>query len=200
MDGWLRSGDLGHIDDDGYLYVEDRVKDMILRAGENVYSAEVEAAIYEHPAVYEAAVFGLPDERLGEVVACAVMLKPGIDLSEDELRVSSADATGELQGPDPRRLHRRAAAAQRRGQVLEARDAGDLLPLSRRDRRARVLGDVHRRRGRPVRTTRAWSVVPCTSWWSSPPASSTVKRMRTVWILSPLSRRRTSLVTPSSTG
>jgi len=84
--GWLRSGDIGHIDDDGYLYVEDRVKDMILRAGENVYSAEVEAAIYEHPAVYEAAVFGLPDERLGEVVACVVMLKPGQHLSDDELR------------------------------------------------------------------------------------------------------------------
>ncbi len=87
VDGWLRSGDLGHIDEDGYLYVEDRMKDMILRAGENVYSAEVEAAIYEHPAVYEAAVFGLPDERLGEVVACVVMLKPGQHLSEDELRV-----------------------------------------------------------------------------------------------------------------
>jgi len=84
--GWLRTGDLGHIDDDGYLYVEDRVKDMIIRAGENVYSTEVEAAIYEHPAVYEAAVFGLPDERLGEVVASAVYLKPGQHLTEDELR------------------------------------------------------------------------------------------------------------------
>jgi long-chain acyl-CoA synthetase len=87
VDGWLRSGDLGHIDEDGYLFVADRVKDMILRAGENVYSAEVEAAIYEHPAVYEAAVFGLPDERLGEVVACVVVLKPGQDLGEDELRL-----------------------------------------------------------------------------------------------------------------
>ena len=58
---------------------------MILRAGENVYSAEVEAAIYEHPAVFEAAVFGVPDERLGEVVACAVVLRQGDDLSEDEL-------------------------------------------------------------------------------------------------------------------
>jgi long-chain acyl-CoA synthetase len=85
--GWLRSGDLGHIDADGYLYVEDRVKDMILRAGENVYSAEVEAAIYELPAVYEAAVFGLPDERLGEVVAAVVMVKAGQHLTEDELRV-----------------------------------------------------------------------------------------------------------------
>jgi long-chain acyl-CoA synthetase len=86
VDGWLRTGDLGRIDDDGYLYVEDRLKDMILRAGENVYSAEVEAAIYEMPEVYEAAVFGLPDERLGEEVACVVMLKPGRTLHEDQLR------------------------------------------------------------------------------------------------------------------
>jgi long-chain acyl-CoA synthetase len=86
VDGWLRTGDLGRIDDDGYLYIEDRVKDMILRAGENVYSAEVEAVIYELPEVYEAAVFGLSHERLGEEVACAVMLKPGASLDEDELR------------------------------------------------------------------------------------------------------------------
>jgi long-chain acyl-CoA synthetase len=86
VDGWLRTGDLGRIDDEGYLYVEDRVKDMILRAGENVYSAEVEAAIYELPEVYEAAVFGVANERLGEEVACVVMLKPHVHLSEDELR------------------------------------------------------------------------------------------------------------------
>jgi long-chain acyl-CoA synthetase len=85
VDGWMRTGDLGRIDDEGFLYVEDRLKDMILRAGENVYSAEVESAIYEHPAVYEAAVFGLPHERLGEEVAVAVMLKPGMMLSEGEL-------------------------------------------------------------------------------------------------------------------
>jgi long-chain acyl-CoA synthetase len=84
--GWLRTGDLGRIDDEGYLYVEDRLKDMILRAGENVYSAEVEAAIYEMPEVYEAAVFGLPHERLGEEVACVVMLKPDKALDEDQLR------------------------------------------------------------------------------------------------------------------
>ena len=69
VDGWLRSGDIGRIDDEGFVYVEDRAKDMVLRAGENVYCAEVEAAIYEHPAVYEAAVFGVPHERLGEEVA-----------------------------------------------------------------------------------------------------------------------------------
>jgi len=86
VDGWMRTGDLGRIDDEGFLYVEDRLKDMILRAGENVYSAEVEAAIYELAAVYEAAVFGIPDERLGEEVACVVMLKQGMSLSADQLR------------------------------------------------------------------------------------------------------------------
>ena len=86
VDGWLRTGDLGHVSEEGFLYVEDRLKDMILRAGENVYSAEVESAIYEHPSVYEAAVFGLAHERLGEEVAAAVMVRPGATLDEEELR------------------------------------------------------------------------------------------------------------------
>jgi long-chain acyl-CoA synthetase len=86
VDGWLRTGDLGRISDGNYLYIEDRAKDMILRAGENVYSAQVESAIYEHLAVYEAAVFGLPDERLGEEVAAVVMVREGMDLTLEELR------------------------------------------------------------------------------------------------------------------
>ena len=85
VDGWLRSGDIGRIDDEGFVYVEDRAKDMVLRAGENVYSAEVEAAIYEHPAVHEAAVFGLPHERLGEEVAAVVLPKAGQPLTAQEL-------------------------------------------------------------------------------------------------------------------
>ncbi len=86
VDGWLRSGDLGRLDDEGFLYIEDRAKDMILRAGENVYCAEVEAAIYEHPAVYEAAVFGVPHERLGEEVAAVILTRDGMELTEHELQ------------------------------------------------------------------------------------------------------------------
>jgi long-chain acyl-CoA synthetase len=86
VEGWLCSGDLGRIDEDGFLYIEDRAKDMVLRAGENVYSAEVETAIYEHPGVYEAAVFGVPHERLGEEVACVVHPKAGAGLTADDLR------------------------------------------------------------------------------------------------------------------
>jgi long-chain acyl-CoA synthetase len=86
VDGWLRTGDLGRIDEEGFVYIEDRAKDMILRGGENVYCAEVEAAIYEHPAVYEAAVFGLPHERLGEEVAVAVVPRPGETIDPEELQ------------------------------------------------------------------------------------------------------------------
>ncbi len=86
VDGWLRSGDIGRIDEEGFVYVSDRAKDMVLRGGENIYCAEVEAAIYEHPAVYEAAVYGLPDERLGEELACHVMIKQGETLTIEDLQ------------------------------------------------------------------------------------------------------------------
>ena len=86
VDGWLHTGDLGRLDEDGFLYITDRAKDMVLRGGENVYCAEVEAAIYEHPAVYEAAVYGLPHERLGEEVAATVRVREGEHLDADGLR------------------------------------------------------------------------------------------------------------------
>ncbi len=86
VNGWLRSGDIGRIDTEGFVYVQDRAKDMVLRGGENIYCAEVEAAIYEFPAVYEAAVFGLPHERLGEEVAVAIYPREGQTFDEEELR------------------------------------------------------------------------------------------------------------------
>jgi len=85
VDGWLRSGDIGRLDAEGFVYVEDRVKDMILRAGENIYGAEVESAIYDHPAVHEAAVFGVPHERLGEEVGVAILPKDGMALDPQDL-------------------------------------------------------------------------------------------------------------------
>jgi acyl-CoA synthetase (AMP-forming)/AMP-acid ligase II len=76
--GYMHTGDLGYMDDDGYVYLVDRAKDMIVSGGENIYSVEVEAALYSHPAVLEAAVFGIPDERLGEQVHAAVVLKEAV--------------------------------------------------------------------------------------------------------------------------
>jgi long-chain acyl-CoA synthetase len=85
-DGWFRTGDLGRVDADGYFTIVDRKKDLIIRGGYNVYPREVEEVIYEHPAVAEAAVIGLPDPDLGEEVGAAVALKPGANATANELR------------------------------------------------------------------------------------------------------------------
>jgi long-chain acyl-CoA synthetase len=85
-DGWFRSGDMATRDQDGYYYIVDRKKDLIIRGGYNVYPREVEEALYEHEAVAEAAVVGVPDDQLGEEVAAAVALKPGRRVGEDELK------------------------------------------------------------------------------------------------------------------
>ena len=85
-DGWFNTGDIAMVDDDGFIYIVDRAKDMVLRGGENVYSAEVEAAIYQNESVAEAAVFGVPDDRLGEEVGVAIYLHPGSSLTAEELQ------------------------------------------------------------------------------------------------------------------
>lgn len=84
-DGWFRTGDMGHVDEDGYVFVSDRLKDMIITGGENVYSPEVERVLSEHPGVLEVAVIGVPDDQWGESVKAVVALKPGSDASETEL-------------------------------------------------------------------------------------------------------------------
>jgi fatty-acyl-CoA synthase len=84
--GWFHSGDVGYMDEDGFVYVVDRMKDMIISGGENVYPAEVESVLYEHPKVSEVAIIGVPDERWGEGVAAVVALKAGQQLTLDELR------------------------------------------------------------------------------------------------------------------
>jgi len=85
-DGWLHTGDIARLDEHGFIYIVDRKKDMVLRGGENVYCAEVEAVIYRHSAIAECCVFGVPDERLGEEVGVAIVLKAGESLTDAALR------------------------------------------------------------------------------------------------------------------
>src|SRR5438876_1873728 len=85
-DGWLHSGDVARLDDDGFVYIVDRAKDMLIRGGENVYCVEVEGALFEHPAVTDAAVIGVPHPVLGEEVGAVVVLKPGARATAEELQ------------------------------------------------------------------------------------------------------------------
>jgi long-chain acyl-CoA synthetase len=83
--GWLHTGDVARIDEEGYVYLLDRLKDMVITGGENVYSSEVEAALHRHPGIAEAAVIGVPDARLGETVMAVIVPKPGTTLDEQEI-------------------------------------------------------------------------------------------------------------------
>jgi long-chain acyl-CoA synthetase len=119
VDGWLRSGDIGRIDEEGFVFVEDRAKDMVLRGGENVYCAEVEAVVYEHPAVYEAAVFGLPHPRLGEEVACAIYPKPGASLDVAALRTHLAEHLAAFKVPSHVEVVARPLPRNAAGKILK---------------------------------------------------------------------------------
>jgi long-chain acyl-CoA synthetase len=98
-DGWLHSGDVARVDDEGFVYIVDRAKDMIIRGGENVYCVEVEAALYEHPAVNDAAVIGIPHQVLGEEVGAVVYCLPGTDVGEDDLRAFVAERLAAFKVP-----------------------------------------------------------------------------------------------------
>jgi acyl-CoA synthetase (AMP-forming)/AMP-acid ligase II len=98
-DGWLRSGDLGYLDEDGFLYLVGRKKDLIVRGGHNVYPTDIEAVILEHPDVQEAAVVGVPHDVLGEDIAAFVVSKPGVEVGENELKEFCAGQLADYKRP-----------------------------------------------------------------------------------------------------
>jgi long-chain acyl-CoA synthetase len=98
-DGWLHSGDLGRVDEEGFVYIVDRAKDMVIRGGENISSIEVEAALYAHPGVLEAAVFAVPHQVLGEEVGAVVHPTPGATVTVDELRAHAAGVLAPFKVP-----------------------------------------------------------------------------------------------------
>jgi acyl-CoA synthetase (AMP-forming)/AMP-acid ligase II len=100
VDGWFHTGDIATIDEDGFVFIVDRAKDMLLRGGENIYCSEVEAAIYALDGVAEAAVFGVPDDRLGEIVGAAIVLKDGATMTESDLRAGLTDRIAKFKIPE----------------------------------------------------------------------------------------------------
>ncbi|HEX7131982.1 MAG TPA: AMP-binding protein [Iamia sp.] len=98
-DGWLHTGDVGHVDEEGFLFITDRAKDMIIRGGENVYCVEIEERLVNHPAIADAAVIGVPHDSLGEEVKAVVQVAPGQSISEDEVRQWVAETLAAFKVP-----------------------------------------------------------------------------------------------------
>lgn len=123
--GYMHTGDLGYMDEDGYVYLVDRAKDMIVTGGENVYSVEVEAALYAHPDVLEAAVFGIPDERFGEQVHAAVVLKEGRSVPPEDLVAHCRNAIAAYKCPKTVTIQSEPLPKSGAGKILkrELRDA-----------------------------------------------------------------------------
>ena len=112
VDGWLRTGDIARLDEEGFCYILDRAKDMLIRGGENIYCVEVENALYEHPAVIDAAVVGIPHHSLGEEPGAVVTLKPGATVERGRTARLRRRAARRVQGAGEDRLLAGHAAAQ----------------------------------------------------------------------------------------
>ena len=151
--GWLHTGDVARLDEDGFIYIVDRAKDMIIRGGENVYSVEVEAALFEHPAVADCAVIGIPDPVFGEEVGAVVVLRPGTKVDADELARHVRDRLAgfmvptrilvppDTPAPQPRRQGPEAGPARRTprtGQPVRGAVARLRPPAALRQRPARL--------------------------------------------------------------
>jgi len=131
VDGWLHSGDLARIDDDGLVHIVDRKKDMINRGGENVYCVEVENALAAHPAVGEVAVLGVPDPMMGEKVGAVVVPLPGRDLEAAELVVFAKERLADFKIPEFVAVRGEPLPRNPGGKVLKPplREQTDWLPV-----------------------------------------------------------------------
>ena len=126
VDGWVRTGDIARLDDEGFCYIVDRAKDVVIRGGENIYSSEVENALYEHPAVTDAALVGIPHRTLGEEPAAVVHLAPGMSASEAELQAWVAAKLARFKVPVSIRFSARMLPRNANGKILK-KDLRDLF-------------------------------------------------------------------------
>ena len=139
---WKSVGDVAYLDDEGYVYICDRKKDMIISGGVNIYPAEIEAVLYRHPQVLDVAVFGIPDDEWGERVHAIVQAKTGETIDLDELRAFAEQHLGGYKRPRAYEL-RDALAAHRLGQVAQARAARRVLAGAKLRRLIETARKVH---------------------------------------------------------
>jgi long-chain acyl-CoA synthetase len=119
QDGWMHTQDVGYMDEDGFVYITDRMKDMIITGGENVYSIEVENALSRHPAVNECAVIGVPDERWGERVHAVVVLRPEEELDLDSVRAHCRESIAGYKCPTSLQIRAEPLPRSAAGKVLK---------------------------------------------------------------------------------
>ncbi len=145
--GWLHTGDMGRVDEDGYFFIVDRKKELIIRGGYNVYPREVEEVLYEHPAVREAAVLGIPHDEYGEEIGAAVSLADGAQTTPEELREYVRERVAAYKYPRAG-VDRRRAAQGADGQDPQARDRAARPGVSA------AAAPAHGRRPEPLRASR----------------------------------------------
>ncbi len=129
VDHWLHTGDLGYVDEEGFLYVVDRIKDMLLRGGENIYCIEVESALFNHPDVIDAAVVGIPHPVLGEEVAALVQLRPGADFTPEDLQAHVATQIAAFKVPVRIEQHHEPLPRNANGKIMKPA-VKDLMGIS----------------------------------------------------------------------
>jgi long-chain acyl-CoA synthetase len=132
-DGWFRSGDIGRFDEEGFLYLVDRAKDMIIRGGENVYCVEVEQVLFEHADVIDAAVVGVPDRVLGEEVKAIVQLRPGSDATAEDLRAHCAGHLADFKVPEYVELRDEPLPRNPAGKIMKSLLRGDVTAFATSD-------------------------------------------------------------------
>ena len=119
IDGWVVTGDIGRIDDEGFVFMMDRAKDMLIRGGENIYCIEVESALYDHPAIMDAAIVGIPHKVLGEEVGAVVQVKPEMDATVDELRRFVASKIAAFKVPVEIQIQREPLPRNANGKIMK---------------------------------------------------------------------------------
>jgi long-chain acyl-CoA synthetase len=119
IDGWVVTGDVGRIDEEGFVFLTDRAKDMLIRGGENIYCIEVESALYDHPAIMDAAVVGIPHKVLGEEVGAVVQVKPEMSVTEDELRRFVAQKLAAFKAPVEIQIQREPLPRNANGKIMK---------------------------------------------------------------------------------
>ncbi|MGH9013750.1 MAG: class I adenylate-forming enzyme family protein [Acidimicrobiia bacterium] len=132
-DGWFRSGDIGRFDEEGFLYLVDRAKDMIIRGGENVYCVEVEQVLFEHADVIDAAVVGVPDRVLGEEVKAIVQLRPGSEATAEDLRAHCAGHLADFKVPEYVELRDEPLPRNPAGKIMKSLLRGDVTAFATAD-------------------------------------------------------------------